>query len=254
MIDPHGFSYGDRTTYGRLEGIDALAVTNAKGEFRIGMDKDGKLHARVSASGFADSIARDLVTGRPNRIRLQRGTFVVGRVLKDGKPVPNIGLGLVQQNRSALTFLGDMTISTDEAGVFQFVNVPANERMFVYGLMDSCRTFGAIPQIEVSTGANNSTLKLGDLSFERGYAISGRVLLSDDRPVPPNTRVLVSRDGPWDSQQVLVAADGTFEITGVPAETCSLIARVKGYRPSARNQSLDLLNPFWSLRNSQCRH
>jgi hypothetical protein len=168
-------------------------------------------------------------------------------VLKDGKPVAGIGLGLVQQSRSATTFLGDKTTSTNENGFFEFVNVPANEHLYVYGLMDSCRKHGAIPQIEVSTGANGSSVTLGEISFQRGFSISGRIVLSDDSSLPPNTRMLISREGPWDGQQALVAPDGTFEITGVPAETCTLSVRVRGYRPSARNQSLDVLNPFGLL-------
>jgi hypothetical protein len=73
------------------------------------------------------------------------------------------------------------------------------------------------------------------------------VVLSDGKPVPAGTRVIVSRQEAWDSQHVEVGKDGSFAFAGLPPEQYSLSARVTGYRVSAKNLSFDLLNPFGLL-------
>src|SRR6185503_17870846 len=58
------------------------------------------------------------------------------------------------------------------------------------------------------------------------------------------TRLLLGSDKAWDSLQGEVDAQGKFRFEGVPAESVTLSIRVKGYRLSARNASLDLMYPF----------
>ena len=37
VVEPYGFGKGNTTHFGRLKGFDPLAVTNNKGEFRLGV-------------------------------------------------------------------------------------------------------------------------------------------------------------------------------------------------------------------------
>ena len=67
-------------------------------------------------------------------------------------------------------------------------------------------------------------------------------VLSDGKPVPAETRVLVGRDAAWDTQTVTVDADGRFSFTGLPPEQLDLSTNIRGYHPSAKNVSLDILN------------
>jgi hypothetical protein len=73
------------------------------------------------------------------------------------------------------------------------------------------------------------------------------MVLSDGKPVPAGTRVLISRQEAWDSQQALVEKDGSFAFTGLPPEQYGLSARAPGYHVSPTNASFDLLNPFGLL-------
>ena len=68
------------------------------------------------------------------------------------------------------------------------------------------------------------------------------MVLAGGAPVPENTRLLVSREKAWDSMQVTLDKDGGFDTGGIPAETVSLSVRLKGYRVSPQNKSLDPMN------------
>jgi hypothetical protein len=57
-----------------------------------------------------------------------------------------------------------------------------------------------------------------------------------------NTRLFLGREGAWDHTEALLDAEGRFEFTDVPAESVGLSVRIKGYKFSKRNPSLDWLN------------
>jgi hypothetical protein len=245
LVEPFGFGKGDGAQFGGLEGFNALALTNSKGEFRLGLPKKGlDLYLQVSARGFTTRNFRKLPADRVQDLRLDRGVTVTGRVVKAFQPLPGVAVGLAQRDRNAETFVGDYKAATDKQGVFTIVNVPANDGFVLYGLMDSCKAHGAIAALPFDTRASGTTVKIGDLEIAPGYRLSGKLVLAESKAVPAGTRVIVSREEAWDSQQALVGQDGSFLFTGLPAERYSLSANVRGYRPSARNASLDPLNSF----------
>lgn len=80
---------------------------------------------------------------------------------------------------------------------------------------------------------------MGDLPVARGSRVRGRVLLADGKPLPPGTRLLVSREEAWDSRLVELGPDGRFAMAGLPAERYRLAVSVPGYRVSPANRSVD---------------
>jgi hypothetical protein len=66
--------------------------------------------------------------------------------------------------------------------------------------------------------------------------------MADSQMLPARTRLSLSLEDAWDSQEVRVDDDGWFQFLGVPASSVSLSLRVKGYRISAKNPSKDWLN------------
>src|SRR5262249_49989086 len=125
LVEPFGFGKGNSTQYGGLKDIDPLALTNDKGEFRLGLPEKGiGLSIQVSASGFATRIFSKVTADKPHDLKLNYGVTVTGRVLKDGQPLAGAAIGLVQQNRSAEHFTGDYKVATDSKGVFTILNVP----------------------------------------------------------------------------------------------------------------------------------
>jgi hypothetical protein len=245
LVEPFGFGKSNSVQFGGLKGFDPLALTSQKGDFRLGIpEKEITLYVQVSARGFARRNFNKLPAGKAHDLRLDHGVTVTGRTVKGGRPMPGLALGLVQESRSAMTFLGDYKAATDDNGVFTILNVPANDAFVLYGLMDSLKVHGAIAARKLQTQASDTKAEVGDLAVEPGYSLSGKLVLSDGKPIPTGTQVMVARQEAWDTQQTVVGNDGAFAFAGLPAEQYSLSANVRGYRVSAKNASLDLLNPF----------
>ncbi|HKX62185.1 MAG TPA: carboxypeptidase-like regulatory domain-containing protein, partial [Verrucomicrobiae bacterium] len=82
----------------------------------------------------------------------------------------------------------------------------------------------------------------GTLKVQTGHRVSGRVVLSDGKPVPPDTRIVLGREDAWDNREALLDSEGRFDFIGVPAESVGMSVRIKGYKLSKRNGSLDWYN------------
>jgi hypothetical protein len=248
VVEPHGVRRGEGSRFGALEelGIDPLSVTDDNGEFRLGVGQDGDaLYLLVKAPLLAPARTAPLAAGPAvHKIALGAGVTITGRVVKDDRPLAGVGVGMVQTDRSAEQFVGDFTFGTDGSGRFSFTNIPPHQDFYIYGVMDDLKEYGSIPVRTLKTEAHGSTLDVGDLNVQRGYRLTGRVVLSDGKPVPAGTRVLASRDQAWDSQTASVAPDGRFAFTGLPPERFSLSGSIRGYHLSPKNASFDLLNPM----------
>ncbi|SIO59896.1 hypothetical protein SAMN05444166_6200 [Singulisphaera sp. GP187] len=131
-------------------------------------------------------------------------------------------------------------------GRFTFLNVHPAESYFVYGLIGTIKDGGAMVARQIQVGGDAATTDVGDLPVVSGHRLKGRVLLSDEKPVPPKTRLLVSREDAWDSQRVELDPEGRFDLIGLPTERYSLTVTLKGYRLSPKNHSVDSQNP-WAL-------
>lgn len=228
--------------------FDPVAVTNLRGEFVLASKSPIEYaDLRVEGSGVAPRIVtRRKPEANPHEIRTTPGATVTGRLVRDGKPVAGAAVGLVQASRDASTFLGDVSVGTDQDGRFTFVNVHPDDTFFVYGLMGTLPDGGAVPARQIHVGGEGATADAGELPVSRGHRVKGRVILSDGKPVPPKTRLLVSREDAWDSRRVELDADGGFEVGGLPTERYSLVVNVKGYKLSPKNHSADDQNP-WAL-------
>jgi hypothetical protein len=248
-IAPQGFSTEAFSGFSP-DIFDPVAVTNLRGEFAL-TSKSPIEYADLRVEG--NGVASRIVAGRkpeanPQRIAMTAGATLTGRLLRREKPVPGVVVGLVQVNRSSSTFLGDRSIGTDAEGRFTFLNVHPDEDYFVYGLMESLPEGDgdAVAARQVHVGGEGTTAQAGDLPVVLGHRIKGRVLLSDEKPVPPRTRLMVSRQDAWDSRRVELDPEGRFEIAGLPTERYSLSVTLKGYKLSPRNHSVDSANP-WHL-------
>ncbi len=226
--------------------FDPVAVTNIRGEFVL-TSKSPINHSDLNVEG--SGVARRIVTGRkpeanPHTIKMTAGATVIGRLVRDGKPVSGVSVGLVQVNRGSQTFLGDTSIGTDEQGRFTFLNVHPDEDYFVYGVMESFKDGAAVAAHQLRVGGEGATTDAGDLPVVRGHRLIGQVVLADGKSVPPKTRLLVSREHAWDSRRVELEPSGSFEISGLPSERYSLNVSVRGYRLSPKNHSMDPQNPY----------
>jgi hypothetical protein len=243
-IQIQGASLGNGTQAWGQTGAFAeqTAVSDTRGRFLIRCKSKVEL---IYAMAFARGAAPRPVQLRPGRdclIRMQEGVLVTGRVVAAGRPVPGAVVGV----RPAVSVNGEFftsdKVATDSNGRFSLLDLPPEKGLTLFATMDSLHGKGALPPKQFTSGKNKATTDLGDLLLQPGYHVAGQILLSDGTPVPPQTRLLLAREGVSDHSEAVLDAGGRFEFQTVPAGSVSLSARLTGYKFSPRNPSLDWLN------------
>jgi hypothetical protein len=236
LVQVNGVRQGDTTRFGGTDQVDPVAVTDEQGEFvLVARQPVSEVLVVIEGPGFA----RRPASFSASHLRLTAGVTVKGRVLAGGRPVPGVAMGLVQKDRHAGTFVGTYEATTDAEGHFTFRNVPPRLPLHLFGKMESFGEAGVPPTVPLQTGDDGSTLDAGDLTVMPGHVVAGRLVLSDGKPVPEGTRLLLSREEAWDRLEVVVGPEGSFQFRGVPVEKVSLSANVRGYRFSLDNPSVD---------------
>src|SRR5262249_40914121 len=141
------------------------------------------VYVRARAPFKAPAKFKKLAAGaKPHGLTLFEGVTIRGRLVKGSMPLAGVAGGAGQEKRKMETFVGDFQAATDEKGVFQIRNVPAEDSLTLYGLMDSLSAHGAVGAREVRTGKSGSATDVGDLEVTPGHKLSGRVVLADGKP------------------------------------------------------------------------
>jgi peroxiredoxin len=256
ILDPHGapvqaavvslvsVTRANGTQYGGNNEVDQVAVTDADGRFVINSETNfDSLGVEIEAHGFAKSLVASLTAGGETRaITMTEGGSATGRLVQNGRPVPGVKMGICGADRISGNYVGDFSVGTDDNGKFLFVNLPPNRDYYLYAYMSSLGDRGAVLARPVHVDGDGTTLDAGDVQVQPGLKLAGRVRLTDGKPVPPRTRVLLSFDQAWDNAQTEPDAQGYFHFSSVPPGTVHLYLRLPGYRMSDRNRSLDALN------------
>ncbi len=230
-----------RGTFGAVDGLDSYAVSGADGTFYLShAEAVDAIGVDIRSPGLAPKLLQLRTGATPNRITLDPGATVVGRLVDGDAGLPGVAIGLAQVDRSAGEFFGEFTIATDADGAFTFNNVPAGSEYVIYGKMASLAAHGAAGPQRIRVG--KGTVDVGVLEVAAGHRVAGRVTTSDGSALPEGVRLLLSAELQWDSQTVVLADDGRFAFDAVPAGQFSLSLRVPGYRLSARNVSR---RPSW---------
>jgi hypothetical protein len=214
-----------------LPGVDAASATDDQGHFAI-VSSDPKLglDLQVEAPGYAirpgELFALD---GSQHEIRLQRGAAVHGRLLWDGKPVLGRTVGMVQRDRSAGRFVGEVTLATDGDGRFFFPNLQPNERYVLYTLCSGRDDEPVLKTRTIETGANNADLDVGDLALIDGFTLAGRIELPAGAVLAGDAKLRISRDPAWDWCEFALASDGSFAVRGLPPEVLTVSIMASGF-------------------------
>jgi hypothetical protein len=244
IISPEGVGLGASTRWGGNDQmVEPLAVADAAGHFVL-FCKTNSMDA-IYATAEGRGVAKQWVTLKPGGdylIKLPVGVTLAGQVVRDGQPLSGVAIAAAtKDHRCGVYFHCDATF-TDSNGRFLLLNVPPNREFVVYGTMKSLAGSGVLPVKDVTTGDSGLVQDLGQLVIQPAFSIAGQIVLSDGQPVPPGTRLFCGREAAMDSVETQLDAAGKFVIKGVPAESVSLSIRIKGYRLSKRNPSLDWLN------------
>jgi beta-lactamase regulating signal transducer with metallopeptidase domain/uncharacterized GH25 family protein len=241
VVNIRGVTRASGTQFGGNKDVDQLAVTDDDGKFVINAeDKFDAIGVDVEAHGFAKGVFQSLATGGEiHELKLTEGATVKGRLVKEGQPLAGVDICISDDDRRAEAYAGNFSVGTDKDGRFAFINVPPDRDYVVTATMDSLGPRGFTPGAQVRTGGDGSIADAGDVKVFRGFTVAGKIRLTDGQPIPLKTEVMLSRPEAWDASHCVADGQGNFRFVGVPRGTITLSARIKGYRLSDRNKSLD---------------
>jgi hypothetical protein len=152
--------------------------------------------------------------------------------VQNGRPVANAEMGLSTHSRLSGEALPEVRIGTGEDGKFAITNVPPSRVWYLYGRMESLAPRGlAAAIVECATRNDRQEINVGDVPVQSAFALRGKIVLSDGKPIPPGMRVNLSAGSVPDSQTLTLAPDGLFEFKGLARAVYRLTPSVKGYEP-----------------------
>jgi hypothetical protein len=238
-IQPQGVSFGNGSQqWGGF--VNESVVTDAQGRFLLQWkSKIELIYAMVSAHGGAPRPVQ-LLLGRDYVIRLHEGVLVTGRLVAASRPVSGAQLRVLPVSRPNGEFFESDEIATDSNGRFSIPNLPPEKELVLLATMDSLQGQGTLSAKSFTTGKNRTTTDFGDLKLQTGFVVSGQIVLTNGEPAPAHTRLLLARGG--DYAETTLDDHGRFQFLSVPAESVCLSARLKDYKFTRSNPSLDWLN------------
>jgi hypothetical protein len=235
---------GPASMYGTIDGLEPMTISNANGEFELAYKQKAIATLTwVEARGMAPKLVKLSAGAERASITVSDGAVIRGRLMNQGKPVPNAEIGLIPRSRwgggNHLQLIGEpydeIRIGTQPDGTFVITNVPAGVDWYLYGKMESIAALGATTPMECRTGKDGEEADLGDITIQPGHRVRGKVTLSDGAPIASGMRVRIASEKAWDAQTVQLAPDGRFEFIGVPSGKYQLFASVRGYQEADKN-------------------
>jgi hypothetical protein len=240
-VEPFGIKTAERRWWGRMTGVDPLAVANLDGEFLIvSKEADVALDLEVSAAGHTTRKFEllSLSAEEPHELELGDGVLLTGTLIADGKPAEGITMGVVQADRSHRSFVGESRIQTNQRGRFEFANVVPEDEVHIYTKMKDSVRLGTLQVRIIMTGKDGSSREVGELPLEPTHRLAGKIILTDGKPIPVKTRLLAGREYAWDTLRVALGADGAFSLEGIPTEPITFTTRIPGYRLANKRNRL----------------
>lgn len=238
VVNALGAKTPEQHLFGLLKDVDRVAVTDALGFFML-TTQEPKLGLDVNASapGFAVSATEHFELHRPAvEIQLMRGASVSGTLMWEGQPVPNRAIGIVQTNRSAMNFVRERVVGTDEHGQFQFTDLQPNEPYVLYSICkenversEGELDRGVLKNFELTAPFAGQSTDVGQLSLIPSLSLRGQIVVPPGHVLPTQATVRLGRDPAWDYCEVTVGDNGEFEFHGLPAEVYTVMVFATGY-------------------------
>lgn len=242
LVEQEGAVFPSSRAFGDIGWIDLLAVTNDSGDFEVAHSKPlVAAIVRISPRAMAAKLST-IPSGVGRKvIVVTEGATIRGRLVRNGEPIVQAEIGLSTHSRASGETLPEIRIGTDDDGRFALTNIPPDRIWYLYARMESLAPRGLAAEIvECATKSAGQDLNLGDISVRPAYALHGKIVLVDGKPIPADVRINLFSDRVPDSQSLILAPNGVFEFKGLGRGVYHLAPSVRGYE--ARDpESLELL-------------
>jgi hypothetical protein len=233
VVEPVSAISGN-TTFVGLGWVDALAVTNASGEFTIVSTQPvDKIMFKISPRGLAPKLVTEPPGPATNSIVLTAGATIMGRLIEpNGTSIANAEVVLFSHEDNGQSF-DDMRVGTDKNGFFAFTNVPARRIWGIYPTFESMhgRNLAAAPHWSESL-ADRQVVNVGKITLHPGFSVSGRIVLVDAKEVPVGMHVTINPQWTVLNRVTPIASDGSFEFQTLAPGVYSLMAGINRYAPT----------------------
>jgi hypothetical protein len=150
------------------------------------------------------------------------GATITGRIVKDGKGVPNLPVKIEQKNREIQNYVGDAETVTNADGKFVAHDLKPDDDYYACGTMKGLAGIGAMDLNDCRTGDPGTS--------------------TDGKPIPPGSTVRLTRNELEDSIEATMDKDGKFEFKALPNAVMELTIDVHGYHLSDSNISFEPSN------------
>jgi uncharacterized GH25 family protein len=228
LVDPHGVRLGNTQRWGAIN--VETTVTDSDGNFALFVPEEyGGLSVRVMADGYCGATTEMWEPGKSYEVRVPVGASVTGRIVHDGNPVAGLDVAVVQLNRfTTHHFIKAVPATTDELGRFRIDYLPPDEMYVIYTIVGDGDGDVVLRTSEFRAALDGKLTDLGPLSVEPALRLSGRIQLPEGLAMPADARLALLRDPAWDLVSTEIAADGSFSIGGLPAETYNVYLTAEG--------------------------
>jgi hypothetical protein len=228
---------------GAVKGLDPLAVTDEDGRFVLAYERAcDTMDLSVSARGYAVTCFPACSSGGLDHVlRIVEGAVVSGRLVRDGRPVPDVDVTLVVDQRARYSCFDRQTLATDENGRVVFTGVLPGQGYFLTASTQQLLV-GCVAPTRLSVATGEVEVDAGDLAVIRGVRIAGRVLAPKDRAIPAGSKISLTAESGWDGVTVDLAPDGAFMFPEIAPGEVGISLHAPGIYVSHRNPSADKLN------------
>jgi hypothetical protein len=230
------------------------AVSDAKGYFEIDLaDETVGIDAEIRAEGSCGAKVVGLVPGDQRKdFMLPEGVSIVGRVQRNGQPMPGMTIAVAQTNRGLSGenfFLQAIPAVCDPEGRFEIKHLPPNQEYCVYSVIGEANRSNVPWVVETrlfDAPASGKIVDIGALeAVQPIISFAGRLVLPNGTAPTEVGFVLLRRDPAWDSIRIPVESDGSFHISGLTPEVYEIGIAGKSCELDAERMD----SPLWTEKS-----
>jgi RNA polymerase sigma factor (sigma-70 family) len=201
-----------------------------------------------------DSISVELNGRIRQPLQMTPGVAVTGRVVRNGKPLAGVRVGLMYDKDGANHPNRKIETKADARGFFSFPHVLPETDFWVYAALGSVEQQGAVIPLLIHTTEVGATVDIGELHVEKGRTLADRVICAGGKAPPAGTWLYVTSPHAGGLVDATLDENQRFEFHGIPDGAVYLhlmpeaklepVGRVPiGYRLSPANKCLDPRSP-----------